>query len=267
MKLSVYTYLFNARVRDFDLNGTIDNFVSFFDEAVIATVPSEDDTYERLLKRQKEIGSDRLKIVMTDIPIKGNNRFDGQLKTAALKQCSHPIRVIADCDERFVVGQRRAWEDLGRALLNSDFDGFYIPVIDLYKSKDTIRVTNIYSCKFRIHKSTVAERGVPKFAEKGNGLIFTSRSDTTEPLDINGNLSHFAAIYTQDELRPSQFSQITDPLYVLHYGTIDLERRAKLGKEFWLEHWTARSQEKENVATTVEELETDDLIRHNLMLE
>ncbi len=102
MKFSIYSYLFNATIRDFDLEETLFNFTSFADEVVIATLPhQEDDTLDRLFQYKNKFDN-KIKIIVVPIDIKKNNRFDGDLKTAALQSCTNPIRIIADCDERFV---------------------------------------------------------------------------------------------------------------------------------------------------------------------
>lgn len=261
-KFSVYTYLFNAKVRSFDLDATIENFTSFADEVVIATVPSEDDTYERLLQWQDKLGADRLKVLMTTVAIKGNNRFDGDLKTTALQACTHPIRIIADCDERFVVSQREAWNTLARRLLISREDGWLLPVIDLYGRQDLIRSDKPIGLKMRMHKETVARRGVPAFAERGRGLFDTSMSDSTEPLLSNGALASFTCPIQSAYLHPST-CQFLD-VYVIHLGFLDLARRAEIGRTFWKEHWEARSGRTENVATKTEELIDVPLVPHRL---
>ncbi len=264
IKLSIYSYLFNAKVRSFDLDGAIKSFTSFADETVIATLPSEDDTYERLLTWENTLGRDRLKIIMTETAIKGNNRFDGDLKTAALKECSHPIRIIADCDEKFIVSQRPAWDGLAQRLLISREDGWLLPVVDLYGSPTHIRSDKPIGLKMRMHKATVTRRGVPAFAERGAGLFDTSQSDSTEPLLASGALASFTCPVSPAYLHPSTCHFLDT--YVIHEGFLDLQRRATLGKTFWKQHWEARSGRTENVATNVTELMDVPLVPHRLKL-
>lgn len=266
IKLSIYCYLFNARVRSFDLDGAVANFLSFADEVVIATLAKqEDDTLERL-RAYEASSAGRLKVMVSEMDISRNNRFDGDLKTAALQACTHPIRVIADCDERFIPSQRPVWDQLGQQLLTHPIlDGWLLPVVDLYGSPDHIRSGVQLGVKMRMHKDTVKRRGVPPFAERGGGLFDTSRSDSTEPLLAAGGLATFTHAFPTHLLHPSICHML--PGYVLHYGFVDLQRRAQLGKAFWKEHWEKRSGREENVATTVGQLMNDvELVKHKLKL-
>lgn len=265
-KLSIYTYLFNARIREFDIARSIGSFLAFADEVVVATVPSQDDTYERLLEMQS--GNPRLRVLMTNIKVEGNNRFDGDLKTAAMLACTHPIRIIADCDERFVASQRPIWNTLADQLLaRADLDGYTLPVVDLYGDARHIRATVNIGLKFRMHKDTVTRRGVPSFAERQRGFLDTSASDTTEPLDKEGNLARFAVVYPNHYLAPSLCYMLNGNAYVIHEGFLDLKRRAKLGREFWKQHWEARSGHEERVAVTEGELSDVLLVTHGLPIE
>lgn len=265
MKLSIYTFLFRARAGAFDLDTTVANFTIFADEVVIATLATqEDDTLDRLRAYEATLGG-RLKVVAVPMDINTNNRFDGDLKTAALQQCTNPIRIIADCDERFVVAQRPRWNDLADQLLsNPNIDGWLIPVIDLYGAPEYIRAQHPIGVKMRMHKDTVIRRGVVRSAERGNGLIDTSQSDTTEPLTKQGLLARFAALYPNRLLHPSTCSMLDT--YVIHEGFLSLERRAELGRTFWKRHWEARSGHEEKVAIRVEDLIEEPVVRHNLKL-
>lgn len=265
--LSIYTYLFRARAGAFDLDATVANFTSFADEVVITTLADqEDDTLDRLLRHEDALGG-RLKVVIHDTDITRNNRFDGDLKTAALNACTHPVRIIADCDERFVLSQRPRWDDLAQQLLSHPrLDGWLIPVIDLYGSREYTRADQPVGLKMRMHKDTVRRRGVPAFAERGQGLFDTSKSDSTEPLLANGGLASFFPCYDRTLLQPNLVRMLAGECYVIHEGFLDLQRRADLGRTFWKQHWEARSGKTERVATKVEDLQGVQLVKHGLPL-
>lgn len=264
---SIYSYLFNARIRQFDLDGVVKNFTDFGDEVVISTLAAqEDDTLDRLLKYEDALEG-RLKVVVVDMDIEKNNRFDGDLKTAAMQACTHPVRVIADADERFVLKQRHRWDDLARRLLDSPhLDGWLIPVVEPYGHLDYIRDDQSLGVKFRLHKTTVVRRGVPSFAEKGQGLFNTAESDSTEPLRVDGSLASFLCPYDRSLLHPSICRLLEKECYVVHYGFVNLERRAELGRTFWAKHWRNRSGHDENVATRVQDLMGVNLVKHHLPL-
>lgn len=265
-KLSIYCYAFGARRAKLDLDAAVANFTAFADEVVIATLAQqEDDTLDRLL-RWEDATDGAVKVVVVDTDIRTNNRFDGDLKTAALQACActHPIRIIADCDERFHVSQRPHWDDLAMQLLaNPQLDGWLIPVVDLYGSASTIRADKPIGLKLRMHKATIVRRGVPAAAERGGGLFDTSQSDSTEPQRADGSLGNWMYACSPTLLSP-QLASLLD-VWVQHNGFLDLAARAELGRTFWKHHWEARSGKPEQVATTVAEL-TDGvpLIPHGL---
>jgi hypothetical protein len=262
MKISCYGYIFNATLRQFDIEKTIENFCIFFDEVILSTIKSEDDTRERLAKLESLYP--KLKIIESDITTE-DNRFDGKLKTLAMKSCTSEIKVIVDCDERFILKQRPLWDKYAeKLLLDNSVDGYLIPVIDLFKSEETIRANSMIGQKFRMHKNTVVKRGVLPQAELSNGLFRTDLSDSTEPLLDNGQLAKFGTIVNQMDLNPMFCDNLANQIYVLHYGSLDLERRAKIGREFWKQKWSERSGHEENVFTSIKELENQPTIYHNL---
>jgi len=257
MKLSAYTYLFNARKFDFDLDGMVENFTSFFDQTVVATIQSEDDTFERLVAWQDKLPYGKLKIVFTDIKL-SNNRFDGDLKTAALKECALSTvedprcYVIMDGDETIPLSARAKWLGAAQVLYNqTKVDGILIPSVDLYQDKYHAKKAMGY--KFRMHRDTVVKRGVIPEAELGNGLFDTSKSDSTEPLLANGQLARFVPLYAND-------------LYVLHWGHLDKQRRVKLNREFWRGHWKNRSGEEPKMALDEAEMANEKIMEHGLPL-
>lgn len=273
MKLSCYFYIFNASNRQFDLDGAVTNFTSFFDEVVCATIPSEDDTHERLLAWQEKLGAARFKVVMTDIRL-SNNRFDGDLKTAALQACSKHTRqdprlyVIADADERFPLSNKPKWIEAGEKLFQMPFvDGLLIPVLDLHGDETKIPAGRNIGVKFRMHRETIVRRGVIPEAEYGDGFYNTALSDSTEPLTQFGDLGRFHHIIVSPQaLNPYHAKSLIYSPYVLHYGYLDVSRRIKLNNEFWREHWENRSGHAETLVSHESELTNLMTIEHNLPL-
>lgn len=266
-QFSVYGFVFGARRAGFDLDAAICNFRDFAEEVVIATLAvQEDDTLERL-RWHESVSSGSLKVVVVDTDINKNNRFDGDLKTAALQVCSHPIRIIMDADERFVSSQRPMWEEAARRLItNVNVDGWLLPTLDLFGSRDHIRADQPIGLKFRMHKNSVVRRGVPHWAERGGGYFDTSKSDSTEALRANGELASFSPLVPAQFLHPTTASMLSMFPYVVHEGFLDLQRRANLGRDFWKKHWEARSGGHENVVTKVEDFCEIPVIKHNLKL-
>ncbi len=261
---SIYCYLFNLRTYAFDYKEALTNFCAFADEVVCATIKDEDGSRYLLHELAKDLPN--LKIVETDIQLT-NNRFDGLLKTAALKATTHPIKIIADGDERFLLSQKALWQHHYDQLMGiSDIDGLYIPVLDLWGARDQIRAEVEIGQKFRIHKSTIVQRGVLPAAEMGGGRFDTSMSDSTEPLLANGGLGRFMSIVSRTNLMPMFSRTLAAFPYVVHEGYLSLENRAKINTDFWKPHWENRSGHEENVETNLARLQRVPTLAHGLPL-
>ncbi len=173
-----------------------------------------------------------------------------------------------DGDERLVLAQKTLWEKHYEYLLGMhDVDGFMIPTLDLWGSEKHIRTNHPIGQKFRLHKESIVKRGVLPQAENGDGTFITAYSDSTEPLNQYNNLGRFASLVNQQSLMPFFSRSLVNTPYVLHRGTLNFERRAKIGREFWREHWERRSGKKENVVTSDAVLAAEATIEHGLPLE
>lgn len=274
MKLSSYSYLFAARKNQFDLDGMVANFTAFFDESVIATIPYDDDTHSRLLEWEAK-SDGKLKVIMVDIDINKSNRWDGDLKTAALQACTKSTKadprcyVIADGDERFPLSNRPKWIDAANRLHETHLcDGLLIPVLDLIQDEHHIKAEENVGVKFRLHKDTVVRRGVVPEAEMGyNNLFDATRSDSTEPLTELGQLAtFFHVIRDVHHLWPQGSVVLNQYPYVVHYGHLDADRRARLNREFWREHWRNRSGQEPNMVLDAEKLKSVKVVRHQVAI-
>jgi len=264
--IDAYGYLFNSKKYDFDAEKTVANFCAFFDHVYCATVPSEDDTREVLADLEKRYPN--FHVIDSNIKIIGNNKFDGQLKTLAMNACQNKLRAIVDFDELMVLSNRDKWDKYCEYLLNNHYvDGILIPCLDIFSDELKIRSDVQIGQKFRLHKDTVYSRGVPRFAQLSDGKFLTERSDSTEPLNSNEELCNFQSIIQPMWLNPMFADQLADYPYVLHMGSKDLTRRAKIGREFWLDRWQERSGHQENVAIHENQLANIPTIFHNLPIQ
>ena len=256
--------MFNVCKFSFNYEKNIRNWSEFADkngEVIIACNTSEDNSYEELSKLAAQITN--LKIIQTDIPY--TNRFDGRIKTEALKECSSPVRILMDADEYIPKSNWPKWEEPIDHLMKfyDRWDGFLIPTIDLYGSNKTIRKNHNIGQKFRLHGNRIKSRGVIKFAELPGGYFDTSKSDNTEPLLNNGELGLFYP-FLQSPMRPEQAFNLVNLPFTVHEGYLDLARKANHGKEFWKNAWENYSNHQENVATDVNQLENVEVIEHGL---
>ena len=264
LKSSIYFYFFNVNKMGYNYKEVIANFCAFADEVVCATIPCEDGTREALAEMEEQYPN--FKVIETDIQL-SNNRFDGLLKTAALKATTNPIKIIADGDERFLLPQKPMWEkhyEILMELKKDGVDGMMIPVLDVWGDITKIRVDKNVGLKFRLHLDTIKSRGVIPEAELGGGLFDTKLSDSTEALNELGRLGRFVNPVPANWLHPIFAKGLIDFPYVVHLGYLDLKHRAEKVSTFWKPHWEARSGHEEEVELEEQTLQQYPTIEHGL---
>ena len=79
-------------------------------------------------------------------------------------------------------------------------------------------------------------RGPVNWARKNNGTIDTSKSDTCELIDENGNLVY--SIQTPNDIDSLQSNNFP---FVVHNGYLNLENRILRNYNFWENHWKIES--------------------------
>lgn len=262
IKSTIYCYAFNLKRFAFSYVEALTNFCAFSDEVICATIKDEDDSPALLHTLALELPN--LHIVETDISL-SDNRFDGRLKTEALKRATNPIRIIADLDERFILAQKPIWQNAFANLLSHhSLDGILVPVLDLWGSPKRIRSDQHIGQKFRFHKDTVVKRDVIPQAVRPGGLIDTSLSDTTEPCLRDGNLARFTSLTPSVALIPTFARALSTEMYVVHEGFLDLKARVNINKEFWKKKWEERSGKREKVVVDETELKRVPTVEHGL---
>jgi len=118
-----------------------------------------------------------------------------------------------------------------------------------------------------MHKDTIVRRGVVPEAEMGDGLFRQEVSDSTEPLNIHGQLGLFMpCIPNIPSMWPQQSYLLVNVPHVFHYGHLDQERRLKLNREFWFEHWKKRSGTDPVAPIIKEQIEPFYTVEHGLPL-
>lgn len=257
---SIYTSLYNLDNGFIDWKDAIKNFIDFADEVVIATLPSD----AKLLQDYCHPGwvSNDIKIVTCDDISLDDLAFDGKLKNAALKQCTESFCILLDGDERVRIADKNNWTNLARYLDNSDYDAFFIPVIDLF---NTEREYKSLGQKWFLHKNSPdLYRGIVDFAWTDNtrNKINISKSDTCELIRQDGSLCNAASIVGRLSL-----PAINDlGAKVFHLGWLDKQKRLQ-ANAFWSGVWSNRAGYKVNdIIQTAEELNEIEYWPHKLKL-
>lgn len=227
--ISIYTSAFNLIKNKFDYKNTLQKFADFADEVVIAINSSSDDTLIEIQKLSYKL--DNLKVVSCDFSYE-DPWMDGKIKNCALQNTTQLLKIGLDMDEYIPLYQKSLWLDLADNLLCDTYMCYMIASLNLYKD-----FNHYYSIghKWYLHKSGLF-RGPVNFARKSNGTVDTTKSDTCELIDKNGNL-----------VKSRMFDNSIEALrqgktpYVIHTGYVDLEARLIRNKNFWSQHWLTES--------------------------
>lgn len=261
--LSIYTSLFNASVMGFAWRETLDNWTRFLNGAgqiVIAVNTSTDNTFTTVMDHVNEMSARpsnevQYTVFQTDVPY-ANSRFDGLIKDEALKRCNRRYCSLLDIDEILPLGSRRGWERamdyLDRDVLH---DALLIPTLDLFHDEFHIKSMGY---KFYLHRNdSNIGRGVVNYAERADGSIDITKSDTTEILYRDSkSLVRCAPIIlpgTSDAQKLSVLAQGNLP-YVWHTGWLSKQQRLRQSA-FWAPVWSARDGTKVEKPLTETELD------------
>lgn len=226
---SIYSSAFNLIKNKFNYESAISNFSDFADEVVLSVNTSEDDTLDKLIQLSKDFP--KLKIVSSDFSY-SDPLLDGKIKNFALQSTTQEFKIGLDMDEYIPLWQKSIWEDLAYSLRFDGVSAIMIPSLNLFKDKSHY---SSVTRKWYLHKSGCF-RGAVNFARKADGTIDTSKSDTCELIDKDGNLVSFRSISPEiEEMRKG-----TVP-FVVHTGYLSLENRVIRNKNFWGDHWKVES--------------------------
>jgi len=252
--ISIYTSAFNLIKNKFDYKFHIQKFSQFANEVVIAINNSEDDTLEKLILYSKQFNN--VKIIPVDISY-NDPLLDGKIKNIALQSTTEEIKINLDMDEYIPLWQKPIWYNLATQLKYNNYNCFMIPSINLFKDKDSyFSITS----KWYLHKSGLF-RGPVNFAQKSDGTIDTSKSDSCELIDKKGNL-------VSSQLTPSDIKELRKNIYpfVVHNGYLNLQDRLLRNKNFWKKHWKMESggtDPKHKVHESLEDF-NENYYQHNL---
>jgi hypothetical protein len=226
---SIYTSAFNLIKNKFNYKFHIQNFSQFADEVIIAINTSEDNSVNEVRDFVIE-NCNNVYILETNFSYE-DPLLDGKIKNAALQATKQDIKISLDMDEYIPLWQKYIWENIGNQLMYSQAQAVMIPSLNLYKDKE-----HYFSItpKWYMHKKDLY-RGPVNWAKKDNGTVDTSKSDTCELIDENGNL-----VYCMQTSSDIDSLRNNNP-FVVHTGYINLDNRILRNKNFWEKHWKIES--------------------------
>lgn len=260
--ISIYTTAFNIEKNEFDINSALENFLELADEVCIATLPDNQDNTQNILQ---DIANKNPKIKVFNSYDINSNTFakDGKLKNLALQNCTQDICVQLDSDER--ISNATIWKNFIEKNKQTILDGyaFMIPVINLYKDKNYYRDIGV---KWYIHKKEGMKRGIVNFAKLPKGKFDKERSDGCELIDENERLPQSINILYHQNFRnksPIEILKTMQVPFVIHYGYVDLKRRAAINRNFWEKEWSDYSDTHVKLNTTESDFK-DEYFKHGL---
>jgi len=254
-KISLYTTCFNAIINEFDLKNAIDNYLTVADEVVIGTIGEplmKDNTLSLLTELSSN--NENINLVISDINPYEDPLWDGKLKDAALKGCSHDYCIQCDLDER-VWGAKNKWhDDMVDYIHTYNVKSVMLPVINLYKHVDYYKD---YGFKWYFHVKDGCNRGPVNFAKRDDKSIDVTKSDGTELITNDGNIVSYISLstYLQNDYRLLLYFKGNNP-GIIHYGYLNLARKVALNKSFWKNAWSRLNGSiVNNVATDINDME------------
>jgi hypothetical protein len=257
--ISIYSTAFNIEKNEFDIASAIQNFLELADEVCIATIPDNEDNTNNIL--QAIANKDpRVKILISNDINSNTFAKDGKLKNLALQACSCDICVQLDSDER--INNINIWKNFIEENKHLILNGyaFMVPVINLYKDKDHYRDIGV---KWYIHRKKGMQRGIVDFARLPNGKFDKDKSDGCELIDENGKLSQSINILYHPDKSPIDILKHSGFPFVIHYGYVDLNRRANINKNFWQKEWSGYSDAEVKLNTDSSQFK-DEYFKHGL---
>jgi hypothetical protein len=258
--IEIYTSAFNLIKNKFNYQFHLKNFCNFADKVTIAINDSEDDTLNKVFEWREENETRNLKVIKVSFPY-DSPTMDGDIKNAALQECTEPYCIGLDMDEAINPSIKHRWIDWVNELSKQSIDALLIPTIDLYGDITRTRWDDEKSIlgKWYLHKNNKElKRGVVNFAKYNNGHHDIKRSDSCELIyKKDDSLVKYVPLVNHNFPTPQKYyDYINDNNvpYVFHLGYLSLVRRALMNENFWKKHWSTEEGSEIEVPTFVGQL-------------
>lgn len=265
MKVSVYSTLWGAKTKHFDVAGALANWATFADEIVVAVPLSDTDDSASLLTGLAAEHGYPVHVVRTEFDLSGADPLAyGKTENAALQACTGTLLCQQNADEVMRVRRDRL-EQLDATLQQRwDIRAFWVPTVDLYGSRQ--KALSQTKTKWYLHGRGLF-RGACKQGIKPDGHVNYDVSSSDELLTVTGDLAPAAALlpppHTFENLREYALQGWPISFHLGYLSLIDRIDRSREWREYWIR---ASGGDKNSHPTSIEELAARETVEHGLPL-
>ena len=258
-KISGYTTCYNCAKQEYPFIQSIQSMLSFCNEVCVVDGGSTDGSWEQLQDLAKQDNRVKLKQVARDWTSKRHPVFDGMQKAEARKMCTGEFCWQMDSDEIVHELDAKRVQDLCR-MLPKGADIMCLPVIEYWGGHDKVRM-DIQPWKWRLSRNQPhITHGIPKelrmtdadgqpYAKPGTDgcdMIDTTTGDRLPCLNFytpDVEQMRQVAMLGNEQARAQYenwVNQVVSSLPgVFHYSWFNLERKIRLYRDYWQNHWNA----------------------------
>lgn len=256
-EISGYTTVMNCESQDYPYMKCIESMLNFCSEVCVADGGSNDGTWERLVTLAGKEPRLKIKQIQRDWSHSRHAIFDGMQKAEARKLCTKEFCWQMDSDE---IVHEKDYQNIVMLAKKfpKDINMLALPVVEYWGSDDKVRV-DITPWKWRFSRNLQnITHGIPKeqrLFDENNTLYAAEGTDGCDMIDSEScERIDFANFYSKqaDDLRKiallnndqaleqykNWFNQVINSLpAVYHYSWFDLNRKIKLYRNYWQNHW------------------------------
>ena len=256
-KISGYTTTYNCERQFYPYLQTIESMLGFATEVCVVDGGSTDGTWEKLQEWSARESRLKIKQVARDWSHPRHGVFDGMQKAEARKMCTGDYCWQMDSDEVVHEEDYAKIQDICRHI-PSQVDVLSLPVIEYWGGTEKVRA-DITPWKWRLSRNKPnITHGIPvelRTQDKDGNLMALPGTDGCDMIDVStGERIPHVSFYTPevDNVRRAALAGSGDALKsyenwfnsavttlpsVFHYSWYDLERKIRLYKNYWQNHW------------------------------
>ena len=266
--ISGYTTTYNCVRQEYPFKQCIASMLMFCDEVCVVDGGSTDGTWESLKGFKQIVEIESGKEIADKLVLKQVKRnwahprhaiFDGMQKAEARKMCTKEFCWQMDSDEVVHLDDASKIAEIARAIPKDSLI-LALPVIEYWGGPDKVRL-DVNPWKWRLSRNAPdVTHGIPADLRRTDSNGETYAALGTDGCDMisasTGNRLPFISFYNQeiDNLRNAAISgdvsavqryeqwfnlAVTSLPSVFHYSWYDINRKIKLYRDYWQNHWAA----------------------------